>query len=139
MKECGFCGTELPDNARFCSRCGNEFDLETGGAPYLIGPPPWGAVRISKLDPDAAPDLLNHARDVWRSLEKVGQLGLFMGQASRPLSSNSVLYCPINSYANLLKAFADKEPKIVFTFTPVTSDELDEIIKSYRNESPRVS
>lgn len=132
MKECGFCGTELPDDARFCSGCGNEFDLESGDEPYLIGPPPWGAVRISKLDPGAAADLLKQVRDVWGSLEKVGQLGLFKDQASQSLSPDAVLYCPINSYVNLLKAFVDKESRIAFTFTPVTSDELDEVIKSSR-------
>lgn len=132
MKECGFCGTELPNDAQFCSSCGNEFDLGSGDMQYLIGPPPWGAVQITRLNPDKASHLLHRVREVWGSLEKVGQLGLFLGQASRVLSPDSVLYCPVNSYLNLIKAFAGEESQIAFTFTPVAPDELDEIIELFR-------
>lgn len=131
MKECGFCGTELPADAQFCTTCGNKFDLSSTDETYLVGAPEWGEVRIAKMDPQSGPGLLQQLQEVWASLEKVGQLGLFMGQASKPLSPHSVLYCPINSYVNLLKAFSGKESQIEFKYTPIEPAKIDAAIEAF--------
>ncbi len=132
MKECGLCGTELSDNARFCSTCGNEFDLELAGAPWLMAPPQWGAIRFSITDKRIARELLEEIRTVWNLLEQEGQLRLFQGQGVR-LSENesSVLYAPIYSFTALKKAFSHKPSLVTFSFSPITSEEFYEARESF--------
>lgn len=130
MKECGLCGTELPDEARFCSACGNHFDPDHANRPFIIEAPLWGSVRIAVPSPGATDVLLEEVRSVWNSLEQEGQLRLFQGQAAQSLSTESVLYCPMYSFADLARAFKGRWREISFTFTPIASDELDKIIES---------
>ena len=132
MKECGFCGTEVPDSARYCSSCGNEFELESPDAPWLIAPPQWGAIRIHVAKPELAQGLLEEVKTVWHLLEQSGQLRLFQGQASNLHSGESiVLYAPIYSFTDLEKAFSHKNALITFTFSPITTDEFHEARESF--------
>lgn len=130
MKECELCGTELPDEARFCSTCGNHFNLDRASRPIVIEAPLWGSVRIVLSSSGTTGNLLDEARNVWNSLEQEGQLRLFRGQAAKAFSTESVLYCPIYSFADLVRAFKGRWSEISFTFTPISSDELDRIIGS---------
>lgn len=131
MKECGLCGTELPDNAQFCSTCGNHFDPDFSDRPLIIEAPLWGRVQFTISCCGATDGLLQEVRSVWNSLEKEGQLRLFQEQAKRPLSVRSVLYCPMYSFADLVKAFKGRWSEISFTFTPIASDDLDKVIESF--------
>src|SRR5260370_17208973 len=51
MRYCRFCGSALPDNARFCGRCGRAFGVATEGVTDLSSSP--------ELDPQA-PGALRH-------------------------------------------------------------------------------
>ena len=135
MKECGLCGTKLPDDARFCSTCGNHFDPDFFDRPLVIEAPLWGSVRISPSSCGATNDLLQEVRNVWNSLEQKGQLRLFQGQAAQPLSTESVLYCPMYSFADLAKAFKGRWTEISFTFTPISPDDLDKVIELFRSSN----
>lgn len=133
MKECEFCGTEMPDNARYCSSCGNEFAHESPGAPWLIAPPQWGAITICIANPEMAESLLEEVRTVWHLLEQSGQLRLFQGQTINLHSEGStVLYAPIYSFKDLKRAFSHKDALITFTFSPITSDELQKARASFQ-------
>lgn len=132
MKQCGFCGTEVPDSARYCSSCGNEFELESPDAPWLIAPPQWGTITICIASPEMAQGLLEEVKTVWNLLEQSGQLRLFQGQTSN-LNSDwpTVLYAPIYSFTDLKKAFSHKAALIKFTFSPITADEFHEARESF--------
>lgn len=137
MKECEFCGTEMPDNARYCSSCGNEFTLESPDAPWLIAPPQWGAITICIANPEMAKGLLEEVKTVWHLLEQSGQLRLFQGQTinlhpERP----EALYAPMYSFKDLEKAFSHKEALITFKFSPITADELQKARESFKANNP---
>ena len=132
MKECGFCGTDVPDNARYCSSCGSEFELESPDAPWLIAPPQWGTITIFIANPEMAQGLLEEVKTVWHLLEQSGQLRLFQGQAYNLHSEGlTVLYAPIYSFTDLKKAFSNKDTLIKFTFSPITSGELHEAREAF--------